>query len=221
MSKPIFGYWDVRGLAEPIRYLLRYKNVDFEDKQYPLSDFDSWFGNKFNHGLDFPNLPYYIEGSVKLTQSTTILRYLAKKYNLEGETEEEKLRVSLLEQQVVDLRTSIIRLVYNENYEKLLPDFVKGVPDQLKLLEAFLGDRKFFAGEHLTYVDFMAFEIVEYYKYIVPKVLEGFPNLRKYQERMKSLPALKKYLESPQYKSWPLFAPHANWGGKGPEPQVE
>ncbi|KAG8200961.1 hypothetical protein JTE90_020597 [Oedothorax gibbosus] len=221
MAKPIFGYWDVRGIAEPIRYLLRYKNVDFEDKQYLLSDPDSWFGTKFTYGLDFPNLPYYMDGSVKLTQSTTILRYLAKKYNLEGETEEEKLRVSLLEQQIVDWRTSIIRLVYNENYEKLQPDFVKGVPEQLKRFEAFLGDRKFFAGEHLTYVDLMAFEIIEYYRYMVNKVLDGFPVLREYRERMIELPGLKKYLESPEYRSWPLFAPHAQWGGKGPEPKVD
>ncbi|GIY60396.1 hypothetical protein CEXT_68091 [Caerostris extrusa] len=41
MVKPILGYWNLRGRAEPIRYILHYKNVDFEDKKYPYGE-DDW-----------------------------------------------------------------------------------------------------------------------------------------------------------------------------------
>ena len=33
-SKPIIGYWKIRGLAEPIRLMLTYLGIDFEDKHY-------------------------------------------------------------------------------------------------------------------------------------------------------------------------------------------
>ena len=37
--------------------------------------------------LDFPNLPYWIDGNVKLTQSSAILRHLARKNGLYGLTD--------------------------------------------------------------------------------------------------------------------------------------
>ncbi|CAL1285169.1 unnamed protein product [Larinioides sclopetarius] len=221
MSKPILGYWDIRGLSEPIRYLLYFKNVDFEDKKYPPSDRSTWEKVKFSLNLDFPNLPYYIDGNIRLTQSNTILRYLAGKYGLDGKTEEEKLRVSLAEQQIVDFRDSFIRVIYDENFEKLKADFVAKVPAQLKFVANFLGNRKFLAGNSVTYVDFMAYDTIDFYRYLIPNVLADFPTLRDYQERVKSLPELQNYLKSPTYTRWPIFSPVASWGGKGPEPKQE
>ncbi|CAL1278888.1 unnamed protein product [Larinioides sclopetarius] len=223
MSKPILGYWDIPGLAEPIRFLLHFKNVDFEDKRYSFDDRTraEWEKDKFSLDLDFPNLPYYIEGNVRLTQSNTILRYLAGKYGLDGNTEEEKLRVSLVEQQIADFRGSLIQLSYNENFEKLKPDFVANVPSQLKLIADFLGDRKFLAGSSVTYADFMAYNAIYFYRYLIPSVLTDFQTLREYQERIQNLPELQSYLKSTAYKRWPIFSPAAQFGGKGQEPKQE
>ena len=35
---------------------------------------------KFDLGLDFPNLPYLIDGDVKLSESKSIMKYLCKKH---------------------------------------------------------------------------------------------------------------------------------------------
>ena len=48
--------------------------------------------NAFESGLDFPNLPYYMEGDLKLTQSNAILRHLARKHDLMGQTSAERAR---------------------------------------------------------------------------------------------------------------------------------
>ena len=37
-TKPILGYWKMRCLAAPIKYLLAYCKVDFEDKIYECGD---------------------------------------------------------------------------------------------------------------------------------------------------------------------------------------
>ena len=34
--RPVLGYWNTRALAEPIRLLLHYAGVSFEDKRYEL-----------------------------------------------------------------------------------------------------------------------------------------------------------------------------------------
>lgn len=70
---PVLGYWDLRGLASTIRNLLHYKQVEFEDKLFqigsaPEYDTSEWAATKPTLGLDFPNLPYYIDGEIKLTQ---------------------------------------------------------------------------------------------------------------------------------------------------------
>ncbi|GFY55388.1 glutathione S-transferase Mu 1 [Trichonephila inaurata madagascariensis] len=221
MPRPEVGYWDVRGLAEPIRYLLHYKNVDFEDKRYSLDNPAAWQNVKFTLNLDFPNLPYYIDGNVKLTQSVTILRYLAGKHGLDGKNEHERLRVSLAEQQIVDFRTSLSRVCYDKNFEIVKAEFVPKVPAQLKLVADFLGSRKFLAGDYVTYVDFMAYDTIDFYRYLIPKVLDGFLTLKAYQERIESLPELQSYLKSSTYKRWPIFSPLAQFGGKGPEPKHE
>ncbi|XP_035426523.1 uncharacterized protein LOC118260424 isoform X1 [Cygnus atratus] len=122
----VLGYWDIRGLAHAIRLLLEHTETPYEDKLYscgeaPDYDKSQWINEKEKLGLDFPNLPYFIDGSTKLTQSNAILRYIARKHNMCGETEEEKLRVDMLENQVVDFRMSLIVVCYS-------PDFVSAPP---------------------------------------------------------------------------------------------
>ena len=94
-AKPVLGYWDIRGLAQPIKLLLAYTGTEYQDKRFPCGpgpEFDrsQWFDNKFSFGLDFPNLPYYIDGDVKLSQSNAILRYIARKHDMLGKTDKEK-----------------------------------------------------------------------------------------------------------------------------------
>lgn len=62
----LFGYWNIRGLGQIARLLLAYTGLKWEDKQY--SDEAEWFEkDKKSLGLDFPNLPYLIDGDVKIT----------------------------------------------------------------------------------------------------------------------------------------------------------
>lgn len=61
----------------------------------PLYDKSGWLDDKFNLGLDFPNLPYLIDGQVKLTEYEAIMQYICNKYcpDYLGKTDEEKVRV--------------------------------------------------------------------------------------------------------------------------------
>lgn len=83
--------------------MFAYLGVDFEDKHYvagPAPEFsrEDWLKEKFDLGLDFPNLPYLIDGDIKLTETAAIMRYIAKKWgpHLLGSTAEETCRIEML-----------------------------------------------------------------------------------------------------------------------------
>lgn len=104
-SLPVLGYWNIRGLAEPARYLLANQHVKYEDRRYhfgpaPGYDFGEWAKAKEGLGLRFSGLPYYLDGDVRLTQSIAIMRYLGRKYKLAGTTEHDTQELDLMEQQV-------------------------------------------------------------------------------------------------------------------------
>ncbi|KAH9420192.1 Glutathione S-transferase Mu 3 [Dermatophagoides pteronyssinus] len=215
-EKPILGYWDARGLAQSIRLLLTYAGVDFIDKRYnvgppPNYDRSEWLNDKFNLGLDFPNCPYYIDGNVKLSQSIAILRYIARKHKLIGQNDREEIRVSLAEQQIIDMNMAIGRIAYNPNCEKLKPEFLKTLPEQVELLSKFLGDQPFIAGSNISYADFLLYEYLTKLKVLVPDVFGRFENLKKFHERIEALPRVSDYIKKQQPKSF--HGPTSLWNG--------
>lgn len=55
-------------------------SLPFEEKLYKSRE--EWFENDKNTlGLNFPNIPYLIDGEFKLTESSAIQRYVINKSN--------------------------------------------------------------------------------------------------------------------------------------------
>lgn len=70
-DKLILGYWGIRGKGQVPRLLLNYVGADWEEKVY--TDPTAWFGgDKQSLGFDFPNLPYLIDGDLKLSETIAI-----------------------------------------------------------------------------------------------------------------------------------------------------
>uniref|UniRef100_A0A2K6MHW9 glutathione transferase n=1 Tax=Rhinopithecus bieti TaxID=61621 RepID=A0A2K6MHW9_RHIBE len=182
------GYWNIRGLAHSIRLLLEYTGSSYEEKKYTMGD-----GNgtlvKNQAGLDFPNLPYLIDGTHKITQSNAILRYIARKHNLCGETEKEKIWEDILENQLMDNRMQLARLCYDPDFEKLKPEYLEGLPEMLKLYSQFLGKQPWFLGDKITFVDFIAYDVLERNQVFEPSCLDAFPNLKDFISRFEVIPA--------------------------------
>lgn len=100
---PKLGYYAIRALADPIRLMLHHADVEFEDFHYyinppPNYNRDAWFSVKYTLGLQFPNVPYYMDGDLKITQAAAIMRYLGRKHDMIAKTEEEHLRSDQAEQ---------------------------------------------------------------------------------------------------------------------------
>ncbi|XP_058034062.1 glutathione S-transferase 2-like isoform X2 [Ahaetulla prasina] len=233
------GYWKIRGLAHPIRLLLEYTKTPYKEKHYGLDEkvqnnelesentpkqigilgivpnmgITEWTYEKEKLGLDFPNLPYLIDGDIKISQSNAILRYIARKHNMCGETEEETIRMDILENHLMDFRMSFAKLCYSPDFEKLKPDYLELLPGKLKLFSQFLGDRQWFAGRKLTYIDFIAYDALDVHQMLDPKCLDQFPNLKEFLHRFETLEMIAPYLKSSRCIRSPIFWSCAMWGG--------
>jgi len=210
------GYWNIRGLANYIRLLLEYTGEAYEEKRY--DDPSEWFEKDkpklTSEGLPFANLPYYIDGDVKLTQSNAILRYLGDKHHLSGK-DKQKYEVMVLEQQVFDMRMSFARLCYNADFEKLKDEYLnKTLPGHVKTFSDYLGNKKWLTGDEITYPDFHFYDILSCNLCLAPHCLDQHQNLKAYMERFEALPKIKEYMNSTRYIKWPINASMAKFGGK-------
>uniref|UniRef100_G3MPD3 glutathione transferase n=1 Tax=Amblyomma maculatum TaxID=34609 RepID=G3MPD3_AMBMU len=217
MANLVLGYWNIRGLGEPIRYFLAHVGVPFEDKRYSFGDGpdhyrDHWLAAKDKLDLDFPNLPYLIDGDVRMTQSQAIMRHLGRKHGLVPKDEETQRRVDQLENHASDIFWAAVDVCYDPAYtEEKRCQFLVDIAEKLRQVEAYLEKYgPFGAGKNVTYVDFSLYEVLQMIKALGPSTFrKGYPTLVEYCERVASLPGLKEYLASDRFKPWPFWRPWA------------
>ncbi|CAN7985228.1 unnamed protein product [Ixodes hexagonus] len=216
-SVPTLAYWNTRGLAQSIRNLLIYKGVEFEDKRFDFGrspDFRNkeWLKEKFTLGLTFPNLPYYIDGNVKLTQSLAILRHLGRKHDLAGRTEEETTELDMCEQQARDLIVGLVMTGYSPNFEDARKKFEENLINVLELWANHLQGRKWTLGDRLTYVDFVLYEALDWNHELNPDAFEIHPELLDFLKNFEDLPRIREHMTSEKYRKWPITSPMCRWG---------
>ncbi|KAM7538660.1 hypothetical protein Aperf_G00000052638 [Anoplocephala perfoliata] len=203
---PILAYWNARGVTEHIRLLLHYLKVDYVDKSYnvgppPELSREEWLAEKFKLGLDFPNLPYYIDGDFKLTQSSAIIEYIADKFDMLPTCKEERAIIHMLYNDIIDLRSSAAKAIIYPHTDEEEEKFRKGLPDKLKQYEQYLEGKQFLTGDKISYPDFALWEFLDRLKTIEPTSLQSFPKLTAYFSNFEKLPQLKEYLASDEFKN--------------------
>lgn len=72
--------------------------VNYKMGPGPEYNRDEWLSKKENLGLDFPNLPYFIDGDFSLTETLPIHKYIADKWNpeLKGKDPQTRATISML-----------------------------------------------------------------------------------------------------------------------------
>ena len=96
VTKPALVYFDIIGIAWPIRCLLHCQGIDYDYIKVSLAEwmFRTVDGRQplkaaFSNG----HLPLYVDSELTLNQSHLILRTLAQRAGLMGESEQEALDI--------------------------------------------------------------------------------------------------------------------------------
>ena len=148
MTTVTLGYWKIRGLAQYLRHLLSYTETEFQEIQYDNQD--RWFKeDKLNLGLDFPNIPYLIDGDFKLTESSAIAKYIIKrsgKTDLLGKNTRDQGKVDALISVINDALKDIRGLFWNKDHETLKIELLEKARPKFNYIKDFVGDRQFALG---------------------------------------------------------------------------
>ncbi|CAL8149212.1 unnamed protein product [Orchesella dallaii] len=209
-SKPLLGYWKIRGLGHPIRFLLSYLEVEFDEKYYELTPeltYDNWYADKEKLGLDFPNLPYLFDGSTKITEARAILKHLCRtrKPELLGKTIEAQTKIDMVDNFVYDLwyiEFSEMLYGYTEEWHKKYKA-IEVV--RLDRLSKFMGDNDWMTGNDISYLDFFLYEVFYQFKKFDPHCFDNFQNLDRFLTRFENLETIKDYMNSPNYLHGPAI----------------
>jgi glutathione S-transferase len=143
-------------------------------------------------------LPALVDGDFVLTESVAIVLYLAEKYpkggllpaKLEGRAEVNRwLLFTATELEQPLWRIARHTAIYPE--EKRLPGEIllarQDFQDMAAVMEAHMGGRPFLVGDRVTVADLVAAYTLDWANEI--RLLEGFPRLRDYMERLYSRPS--------------------------------
>merc|ERR1711874_274787 len=161
---------------------------------------------------DFPNLPYYIDGDVKITQSNAILRHIARKHDMLGKNDTERAMVDMMADESMDFRNGWVRLCYNPDFDNLKEAYLKGLTSKLQRFSNFLATKSWFAGDSLTFVDFVMYELIDQHKLLAPDCLKPYANLEAFQERFEALPKVSQYMKSSSFMKSPINNKMAKFG---------
>jgi len=220
------GYWNIRGLAAPMRMMMMYANVQFNVAAYDLvvksdgsADASSWFKvekPKLKEINPLINLPYVVDGPIVISQSNVCFEYLGKKLGLWGGTILQGIRCSELLCEVMDLRNKVTQFAYGGSgiaetqveCKSLLTSLASSngifqkLELQLKLNGGQCPEGCFLVGNQATAPDFHLWEILDQCQsaskfFTLPSPFEAFPLLANFHLKFAQLPNNARYFNSP------------------------
>jgi glutathione S-transferase len=226
-ARIVLGYWAIRGLGQPIRFLLAFVGVPFSevriganpdgtlitDKSVESAD---WEGHKNQIEFPFPNLPYLIDKTgpdeIRLTQSNAILRHLGRQFDLYGDSELDRAAIDVLQDEAYDYRNWIVETTYVEQseYPEALARFTAiAIPRYIDRFEKHLqstGTTTHFAGNRISLVDFILYELIWQTSMMVPGSVSGGnrPNLFAFIESFEIIPEITSYMSQSSYIERPI-----------------
>jgi glutathione S-transferase len=226
-AKIELGYWAIRGLGQPIRFLLAYVGVPFSevrlgansdgtlitDKSVESRDWDT---HKNEIAFPFPNLPYLIDKTgpdeIRLTQSNAILRHLGRQFDLYGDTELDRTAIDVLQDEAYDYRNGIVETAYVEKSEypaslasfttTAIPRYIDGFENHLQSTAT----TAHFVGNRISLVDFILYELIWQTSMMVPGSVSGDnrPNLFAFLVSFEKIPEISSYMSQSSYIERPI-----------------
>ncbi|KAM3913196.1 glutathione S-transferase P 1-like isoform 2-T2 [Leptodactylus fuscus] len=204
MSGYVITYFPLRGRAENIRLLLGDQGATWEEEEVQMQD---WKSGNLKKEAVFGQLPKFKDGDFVLYQSNSILRYLGRKYDIAGGSNQESALIDMVNDGVEDLRLKFARAIFYEpetkdKYEADLPNHFSAFE---RILSQNCNGTKYLVGDKISYADYNLLDLLQTHLALFPACLSTFPLLTAYIDRITSRPKLSEYLNSDARKNRPMI----------------
>ena len=224
VSKPTLVYFDIVGIAWPIRVLLRLQDIDYDYVPVTIVD---WItpgpdGTQvLKHAFRNHHMPLYVDQEVYLDQSMLIVSRLAGRVEMMGGNEAEGIAVKAVLAHCYDalfhfnglLPVNIRLNIADDVAQARLDSFMGGAPwglatngyrNQLSAfvnyLESNQRDSGFMVGDTMTAADLWSFNVLcNWFKAFDREVFSTeFPQLDSYIQRIAEQPGIASYIREVQ-----------------------
>ena len=196
MSIAKLTYFRGRGRAETTRWMLAANEIAFEnvaiDTPTQLADL------RASGKLPFDQMPLLEINGLNLSQSSAMIRYLARLGGFYGQTDSDAVWCDMIVGVAADFAETAIQVPFKPS----LPDAIA----DLKVRFAKFGPRfeariaqqgtGFFVGDRLTFADIVVAEALSSYLEWCPDILDTTPNLQALYKRVIQQPGVAAYLTS-------------------------
>merc|ERR1712226_8423 len=195
-------YWALPARAYPMRCLLHYYGIDFEDVGLPLDKPEQWGALKqklADEGkLLYPNLPHIQDGDNYISESLAVMKFCARKAKALPKTEREEYLNDMFEGYYTNIFNEIVKtgsadaeakaaFKANEPWKKLAP-----IEKHLGLQVHGYGG-KFVCGECPLAADFFVATLFRLMCKLNPATAEHCPQLKTHTDRLMKKEGFKKY----------------------------
>ena len=195
-------YFKGRGRAETTRWMLAANGIAFQN--VPVETSAALAALRASGKLPFDQMPLLEIGGLRISQTTALLRYLARLGDFYGDSAEDALWCDMIAGVAADLAEAAMQAPFQPTRAAAVGGLQQRFAKFGARLEKRLADNggAFTAGTRLSFADIVLAEALSAYLEITPEILNGSPLLAGLVQRVTLLPGVAAYLRSPQ--RWPV-----------------
>ncbi|KAK6169522.1 hypothetical protein SNE40_020562 [Patella caerulea] len=198
MSGVKLVYFNGRGKAELIRLALAYIGLEFEDVY--LKEKSEVEKLRSDGHLLFQQLPLLEIDGKRIVQSGAILRYLARRGGIYGNSNDESTRIDELFEGTRDFYGPLLGMVFRPEEDVLKDAKEKVLPRYLPAFNKVLEETGsgYLVGKSLTIADLGLIEtLLVLVEYLGDQILTGYPQLQSFYKNMTSDEKIASFLLGP------------------------
>lgn len=215
-------YFDARGRVEPARLMLELAGEPYE---YEAVTIEQWPGPngkaRFLECTPFGQLPMLQDGDISVCQTRAMLRHLARKLKLYGDTLKDAARVDEVHETAEEILGDILSFHWNPQFHELRAQHRENMRGKFALLARYFARTRADA-EHwvlpgrYTMADVVMAYMLETSQPMHPGVLQEHPELERFMTAFFATPGVREFVRGERrYRTFTVSI--ATFAGKAEE----
>ena len=189
-------YFPGRGRAETTRWMLAINHIKFEN--VPIETPEMLLALRASGKLPFDQMPLLEIEELNLSQSSAMIRYLARRGEYYGSTEQDIVWSDMIAGAVADFAETSLQAAFQPTKEIAVKALQERFNKFGPRFESRLSKNGLCTGTKLTFADVLLAEAINSYLEWIPDILDKTPFLDDLYKKVITTSGISTYLKSPQ-----------------------